>query len=398
MLYPEHISIENLFSKKAMQSIVDSIASLINHNVVICNREGIIIAATNRSRLGIYCQGIEQMLQNNEDMYVVTDESENALEFLPGVNQPLWYKGAAVGTLGITGNPSEVKVFCKVVRSFVQQQLLELDKEKSKANQRQMLSSFVYSWIFRDDSQDNAEFELRARSFGIDLRAPRVMCVINSCLPVSQTLATEQKIQDMLLYIESYAEALDKQHIVSALGQNVVVMLNTASTDRAKTIMTDLKHALQQQLDVDCAIGIGATCRNQTEVKLSYESARLACNASRDTLNHEIFVFELFDLELIISTVNRRHLQRVFNYVFRNYEDVISIEESVNILQVYINSNRSIDQTAQILCLHKNTVQYRLNKVYELTGYNPRNARDLTFLHTVVLIYKMGIRKTYELL
>ena len=92
MLHPELISIENLFSKKNMQSIVDSIGSLINHNVVICNREGIIIAATNRSRLGIYCQGIEKMLQNNEDMYVVTDESENALDFLPGVNQPLWYR------------------------------------------------------------------------------------------------------------------------------------------------------------------------------------------------------------------------------------------------------------------------------------------------------------------
>lgn len=398
MRHPEPLSIEKLFSQKNMQSIVDSIGSLINHNVVICNRAGVIIAATNRSRLGVYCEGIRKMLQNNEDMYVVTEEMESAQSFLPGVNQPLWYRGTAVGTLGITGNPNEVKVFCKVVRSFVQQQLLELDKEKSKANQRQMLSSFVYSWIFKAEGQDNAEFELRARSFGIDLRTPRVICVINYCLPASQNLTTDQKIQDILLYVEDYAESIDKQHIVSLIGQYVVLLLNTASTDRAKNLMTDLKGMLKQQLGADCAIGIGSTCRNQNEVNLSYESARLACNASRETTNHEIFVFELFNLELIISTVNRRYLQRVFNYVFRNYDDVISIEESINILQTYINSNRSIDQTAQTLCLHKNTVQYRLNKVYELTGYNPRYAWDLTFLHTVVLAYKMGIRKTYEML
>lgn len=397
MINPEHISIENLFSKKNMQSIVDSIGSLINHNVVICNREGIIIAATNRTRLGIYNEGIRKMLYNDEDMFVVAAEPDDKNEFLPGVNQPLWYKGAAVGSLGITGDPDEVKVFCKIVRSFVQQQLLELDKEKSKANQRQIIASFMYSWIFKDPNQDNTEFELRARSLGINLRIPRVTCVIGSSVPPSHKMNMDQLNQDILLYVEGYIEALDKQHIVSQLGQNVVVSLNTSSTERAKSIMNDLKNALMQQLSVDCAIGIGSTCRNQDEVNLSYEAARLACNASRDTANHEIFVFELFDLELIISTVNRRHLQRVFNYVFQNYEDSASIDESVNILQVYINSNRSIDQTAQLLCLHKNTVQYRLNKIYELTGYNPRNARDLTFLHTVVLIHKMGIRKTYEM-
>jgi carbohydrate diacid regulator len=177
-----------------------------------------------------------------------------------------------------------------------------------------------------------------------------------------------------------------------------VLLLDTENPTQAKAIMTDIKAVLQQQLHIDCAIGIGRICRDPQELKLSYESAQLACNTSRDTPDHQIVVFELFDLALLISTVNRRHLQQVFNYVFRNYADNATIDESVNILQVYIDANRSVDQTAQILSLHKNTVQYRLNKIHELTGYNPRSARDLTFLHTAVLIHHMGIRKTNELL
>ena len=88
---PNHtvVSIENLFAQKNMQSIVDSIGNLINHNVVICNREGIVIAATNRARLGIRSEDIARMLQNNEDMLIVDYQSENSLEFLPGVNQCL---------------------------------------------------------------------------------------------------------------------------------------------------------------------------------------------------------------------------------------------------------------------------------------------------------------------
>ena len=398
MLNLEFISIENLFSKKNMQSIVDSIGSLINHHVVICNREGTVIAATNRARLGVRSKDIARMLQNDEDMLIVDYHSENSQDFLPGVNQRLLYKGAVVGSLGITGEPSEVQVFCKIVRSFVQQQLLELNKEKSKANQRQLLSSFVYNWIFADGSQDAAEFALRAKSFGIDTTKPKTVCLVSCCPSPNEKFTIDQRNQDVLLYLERFMEDLDTTHVVSILGQTVILLLDTENPTQAKAIMTDIKAVLQQQLHVDCAIGIGRTCRDPQELKLSYESAQLACNTSRDTPDHQIVVFELFDLALLISTVNRRHLQQVFNYVFRNYADNATVDESVNILQVYIDTNRSVDQTAQILNLHKNTVQYRLNKICELTGYNPRCTRDLTFLHTAVLIYHMGIRKTNELL
>ncbi len=389
------ISIEDLVSSQNMQSIVDSIGSLINHHVVICNREGVIIAATNRARLGIHNEDIARMLENKHDMLVVDYKTESKQGFLPGVNQSLWHKGAVVGSLGITGDPDEVKVFCKIVRSFVQQQLLELEEEKSRASRRQMLSGFIHSWIFTDQVLEDPDFALRAESFGIDLYAPRVICVIHNCTPAREDILPDRQIQNVLLFTERFMKQRDTAHVVSLLGQSVVVLLNTQDTAQAKILMSDLQAALHQ-IDADCAVGIGSAFYDVHQIKLSYESARLACNASVDTQTHEIFVFELFDLELIIATANHRHLQRVFNYVFRNYHDSASIDESVGLLREYIQSNRSVDQTAQSMNLHKNTVQYRLNKIYELTGYNPRNARDLTFLHTVALIYKLGIRKTSQ--
>ena len=56
-------------------------------------------------------------------------------------------------------------------------------------------------------------------------------------------------------------------------------------------------------------------------------------------------------------------------------------EEAMTLLQTYFEHNRSIEKTAQTLFVHKNTVQYKLNKIIEKTGYNPRQIKDAVLLY-----------------
>ena len=54
--------------------------------------------------------------------------------------------------------------------------------------------------------------------------------------------------------------------------------------------------------------------------------------------------------------------------------------------------NRSIARTAEELFIHKNTVQTQLNRIYERTGYNPKDSKDLTLLYATTHMYEMGTR------
>jgi DNA-binding PucR family transcriptional regulator len=52
----------------------------------------------------------------------------------------------------------------------------------------------------------------------------------------------------------------------------------------------------------------------------------------------------------------------------------------VDTLRAYIEGNFSIARAARAMHLHSNTVIYRLERVRELTGRDPRDPRDVVFL------------------
>jgi carbohydrate diacid regulator len=62
--------------------------------------------------------------------------------------------------------------------------------------------------------------------------------------------------------------------------------------------------------------------------------------------------------------------------IFKNCgEDEIKM--IVDFIQVYCKCNGSINKISDLLAVHKNTVQYRINKINELLGTDIRNTKNL---------------------
>jgi carbohydrate diacid regulator len=64
------------------------------------------------------------------------------------------------------------------------------------------------------------------------------------------------------------------------------------------------------------------------------------------------------------------------------------LKEFDTIIKVYGENNGSITKSADKLYIHKNTFQYKLNKLAKLTGYNPRNIDDYVILKIAFLLNK----------
>ena len=105
-----------------------------------------------------------------------------------------------------------------------------------------------------------------------------------------------------------------------------------------------------------------------------------------------ICLFSFFDFKLLISSVNKPIRQQIFNSVYRNFTSDNQISASIHLLRSYVENNRSIARAAEELFIHKNTVQTQLNRIYERTGYNPRDSKDLTLLYATTHMYEMGTR------
>ena len=119
------------------------------------------------------------------------------------------------------------------------------------------------------------------------------------------------------------------------------------------------------------AAGLDSSPASGADVHESYLHAQKALHASLSRagyppvfyhdINIEIFIHELSD------NIKREYVEKIFRNVSRDERD-----KYVEILKVLFACDGSLQQTAEKLFIHKNTLQYKLNKLHQLTGINPR--------------------------
>ena len=113
-----------------------------------------------------------------------------------------------------------------------------------------------------------------------------------------------------------------------------------------------------------------------------------SCMTLFDTVAPEIDVFEKVlkkffggerdnrTLEILLSSISEQEK----NAYLQKTISALSDEER-NLLQTYFEANMSLLGTSQKLFLHKNTVQYKLNHIYQKCGLNPRVFKDAVLLY-----------------
>lgn len=125
-------------------------------------------------------------------------------------------------------------------------------------------------------------------------------------------------------------------------------------------------------------IGIGNACV-LTKQQSSYAAAQIALkNLSSET---NIAKFDDLDLEILLGCVT----EDAKNTYLQKIASALSTED-FNLLKTYFFTDMSLKDTAELLFLHKNTLQYKLNRIEKLTGYNPRVFRDAVNLYLAVML------------
>jgi len=76
-------------------------------------------------------------------------------------------------------------------------------------------------------------------------------------------------------------------------------------------------------------------------------------------------------------------IRRIFRGMSR--EEIV---EAVMLLENYYDAEGSLERCAERLFLHKNTVQYRLKRIAERTGYDPRSIRRAPLYYLAIYFYR----------
>ncbi len=111
----------------------------------------------------------------------------------------------------------------------------------------------------------------------------------------------------------------------------------------------------------------------------SYEDCELAFEISDP--HQEIVLFEDVEPQAILYQISDhvagRFAGRIFNKTLSKYTDTLTS---------LFKNNLNIQQTSDDMFIHRNTLVYRINKIKQDTGYDPREFKDALTLQMAIWI------------
>lgn len=389
-------------TSKLAQSIVNEMSSLIGKNINFINAEGMIIASRDKDRIGTLHEGALKVL-NSEKHYIVK-EGDSLQGAKPGINLPVYLNDQIVGVIGITGKEEEVKPFGDVIRKMTEILLKEAFYKQQTELYQRARNSFIDQWL-NDNIDDPEILSSRAWMHKINVHLPRIVIVLgladmDSVYPADHKYKIDVKDE---LHLQSLRNHIYKtiddflkyesQDILYMASDFSYVILHTVSLnkknkynkDMIKEKVEQIIRAIREKFSIELSAGIGRYHAGTRGISKSFKDAKRAFEIAKK--ENKILFYEQLGIELFIEELSAEIKQEFMERIFPFYEDKEEMDKVIETLKTFFDSNQSLADAAEKLYIHKNTLQYRLKRIKDLTGYDPRKFLDAILLYIAMSFY-----------
>lgn len=346
-------------SKALASRIVDAVYEVVKKDTNLINPSGIIIGSTDKKRIGTFHAAGAYAASHGVPVFVDTDHPFKGAK--DGINYPIFLENNAIAVIGITGDPEELKPFgfliTKITEVFLKEQQLDQELLSETRALQYLITSLIHGSI---RNQDQLEHLLEKYHINPD----------EEFAVLSVKLKDPSLEQSLRFYFKSVGCTLS-----AYLYPNEWVSVFDRSSFRS---FHPKEFAQKYRGQIYAGLGdFGALY----QAEHSYGNARIARkhaqNQNLEFCNIENISIE-FILESIPSDIQKIYSDRILQSL---------TEKELRILRTYFSSNLSLKETSALLFIHKNTLQYQLDRITEKTGLNPRSFQD-AFLIQLALLCK----------
>ena len=388
------------------QQIVDRTINIIGKNINIMDQNGFIIGTGDKSRLDQFHEGAALVIKNKKKMFIYSENENHLIGVKPGVNLPIEENNEIIGVVGITGNPDEVGPFGEIIKMTVEMMLQQEFLLKKIDLEKQARDNFIHDLISGRVGNDRELFIARGHLVGYDVTIARVALSVN-IYRFEKTARKSMKEYSGLKEGEIYLQRLKNdilrtiralfqhqpQDIVSYVGGDRFVILKTININEKPEIIRNkliniskkIKESILSQRNFVASIGIGEYHTDTTGAMYSY---REACRALEigDKMNSKIGIYHITDLGIyrlfaeVSPEIRNEYIQHIFNLdIGEKRKELKAVFWET--LEVFFEYNLNITNTAKAIFVHRNTLLYRLEKVKQVTGLDPRKFNEALKLY-----------------
>lgn len=357
-----------MLTKKIANEIVRETSLRLHRNVNIMNTEGIILSAMDKARIGAIHEGALKVLETKK--MLVIHEGEELKGAQPGINLPIVFQDHIIGVIGITGVPAELEEIGELVKMTTELMIKQAFMDSQMEWQQRTKETVVDQLLKRSPSFTSVQENLGLLGFTLTPPFTSVIVQIAERSAANRTII--QAIEGMLG---------QQRALVSFINVNrLFIGLNGIEGNEADEAIQALQELLKK-LDVRFRMAYSLPFHHLHQFNQSYKDCEIALAISGK--DKECVSFSHIEVKSLFYQVDADIADRFAHRVLKNFD-----EAKAETLAAFFANNLNIQQTADALYLHRNTLIYRLKKIVEDTGHDPKNFEDALILQVALWIFQ----------
>ncbi|MET0857515.1 MAG: sugar diacid recognition domain-containing protein [Telluria sp.] len=376
----------HILDTRLAQDIVTRTMRIIPFNINVMDAKGVILASANPARIGELHAGALLALTKKRTVEIDAAAAKNLHGAKPGINLPLTVNGLICGAVGLSGAPDQVRQFGELVRLTAEMILEQATLTNELQRDSRYREALVLNLI-RYDPAAPAELEAWGRRLGVHFEQTQVAFLLELQLDDADlALAEIQRLQMRIL-------ARQPSSLMATVGPSEMVLLDSWDAGKKGTDtmpqrrLQALSALVREESTLPFTLTMGIALPGIEGVAISYQSAKTAARLGRGRQPQQP-TFSYYDLALpvLLSGLDTgwqaQQLRAPVALLARDKSrDVLR-----RTLDAWFTHNENSAATASALQIHRNTLDYRLRRVADLTGLNLGRSEDRLLLYVSSLL------------
>lgn len=125
------------------------------------------------------------------------------------------------------------------------------------------------------------------------------------------------------------------------------------------------------------------------DIHIAYKEAETTLFIGKKLDNEKgIYIYEDYAFSEILWGID---IEKVNNFIKKSNIDfeIFKDEELIQTLNAFFRNSLNLSETARELYIHRNTLVYRLDKIFKMTGLDAKNFDDAILLKTIMTLTKL---------
>lgn len=251
----------------------------------------------------------------------------------------------------------------------------------------QSLTSLVKDYILKNDKSEKTFSELTRNGFSQHLN----YCIMDiGLLSENETEISNKKLESLHEVIEREINKKTGNFVLFKNGHKYVSVIGGLRTSVIREIVEEIK---------DKYIGDGVTKyivvsnnrENLSELRKNFMMAEKMYKLCLN-LNEKVMFFDDLGFYKILLGVNDKKIMK--DYEKGILGPIIEYDESngsdfLQFIKEFIDNDCNVQQVANIMFVHRNTIHYKINKIKDISGLSLSNMNDLFKIKLCLMILNL---------